>query len=103
MSQFAAVLSTVFSGEVMLAIAIGTLAGMVIGAMPGLSATMGVALLTPLTYTLSPSAAISMLAAVYTSAIYGGSITACLLHTPAPPPLPRPPQTAMPLPSRDRA
>ncbi len=85
MSQFAAVLSTVFSGEVMLAIAIGTLAGMVIGAMPGLSATMGVALLTPLTYTLSPSAAISMLAAVYTSAIYGGSITACLLHTPGTP------------------
>lgn len=78
-------LATVFSFEGISAIVIGTIFGMIMGALPGLSATMGVAMLTPVTYAMSPMAGISMLAAVYTSAIYGGSITATLLHTPGTP------------------
>ena len=68
-----------------MALMIGVVGGMVIGAMPGLSASMGVALLIPVTYGMSAEAGLTMLAAVYTSAIYGGSITACLLHTPGTP------------------
>lgn len=85
METFSAVINNFLQADVIIALIVGVTAGMVIGAMPGLSATMGVALLTPITYGMSPIAAISMLTAVYTSAIYGGSISACLLHTPGTP------------------
>ena len=71
--------------EVLVALIAGTLGGMFIGAMPGLSASMAVALLIPVTFGMSGQAGIALLVAVYTSAIYGGSITACLLHTPGTP------------------
>lgn len=68
--------------EVAVAMIVAILGGMLIGALPGLSATMGVALLIPLTYSMTPSAALIMLTVLYTSAIYGGSFTAILIHTP---------------------
>lgn len=71
--------------DVIIALVAGTLGGMFIGAMPGLSASMAVALLIPVTFSMSGEAGITLLVAVYTSAIYGGSITACLLHTPGTP------------------
>ena len=83
--NIASILANVFSIQSVIGIIIGTVAGIIIGALPGLSATMGVSLLIPVTYGMSPTAGISMLAAVYTSAIYGGSITASLLHTPGTP------------------
>ena len=64
---------------------IGVVGGMIIGALPGFSASMGVALLIPVTYGMSPVAGLVMLVSVYTSAIYGGSITATLCHTPGTP------------------
>ncbi|MCI6027048.1 MAG: tripartite tricarboxylate transporter permease [Oscillospiraceae bacterium] len=78
-------LQTLLSLESIIALIAGTVGGMVIGALPGFSAAMGVSLLIPITYGMSPVAALSMLAAVYTSAIYGGSITAILCHTPGTP------------------
>ena len=59
-----------------------TLVGILIGCMPGLSATLGVALLTTLTIKLAPTDAILMLICVYVGAIYGGSRTAILLNIP---------------------
>lgn len=85
MENISNIASNFLQFDVIIALVLGVVAGMIIGAMPGLSATMGVALLTPVTYGMSPIAAISMLTAVYTSAIYGGSISACLLHTPGTP------------------
>ena len=82
MAQGAAMLS---QPDVIIALIAGTLGGMFIGAMPGLSASMAVALLIPVTFGMSGEAGITLLTAVYTSAIYGGSITACLLHTPGTP------------------
>src|SRR3546814_11970147 len=61
---------------------IGTAAGLVIGALPGLSAVSGVALLLPFTFTMDPSHGLIMLAAVYMSAAYGGSISPILINTP---------------------
>lgn len=63
----------------------GVSAGMVIGAIPGLSATMGVALLIPFTFELNIMPAISLLVGVYCGAIYGGSIPAILFRTPGTP------------------
>lgn len=69
----------------LLAILAGTLIGMFIGAMPGLSATMAIALLLPLTYSLRPETGLAMLASLYLAAMYGGSIAAILLRTPGTP------------------
>lgn len=63
----------------------GTLLGLFVGAMPGLSATMALALLLPLTYNMDPASGLSMLASLYVGASYGGSIAAILLRTPGTP------------------
>ncbi len=70
-------------GPWQIAYALGaTLAGIVIGLLPGLSATLGVALFTTLTIKMAPNDAILVLVCVYVGAIYGGSRTAILLNIP---------------------
>ena len=64
------------------AIFIGSIGGIIIGALPGLSSTLGVALLVPFTFGLEPATAMGLLAGMYCSSIYGGSITAILINTP---------------------
>ncbi len=59
-----------------------TLGGVVIGALPGLNATTGAALLLPFTITMDPVAAIAILTAIYCSATFAGAITAILINTP---------------------
>ena len=59
-----------------------TLVGILIGCMPGLSATLGIALMTTLTIKMAPNDAILILICVYVGAIYGGSRTAILLNIP---------------------
>lgn len=61
------------------------LIGIVIGALPGLTATMGVALLTTLTFGMGPNVAMMVLVCVYVGAIYGGSRSAILLNIPGTP------------------
>lgn len=57
--------------------------GMVIGCVPGLSVTLGIILMLPLTYTFDdPASAIILLLAVYVGGMYGGSISAITLNTP---------------------
>lgn len=56
--------------------------GIGVGALPGLSAAMGVALLIPITFGMPAETALIALAGVYCGAMYGGSISAILLHTP---------------------
>jgi putative tricarboxylic transport membrane protein len=62
-----------------------SLVGVVIGALPGLTATMGVALMTTLTLKLPPSQALLVLVCTYVGAIYGGSRSAILLNIPGTP------------------
>lgn len=63
----------------------GVLAGTVIGALPGLTATMAIAVLVPLTFSMKPTAALILMGAIYTGAIYGGAYSAILLKTPGTP------------------
>jgi len=81
LSFMAAALSPV---NLLLAI-VGVAAGIVIGALPGLSATMAVAVLVPITFGMPPEAGLIMLGAIYTGAIYGGSYAAILVNTPGTP------------------
>ncbi|MDR1508541.1 MAG: tripartite tricarboxylate transporter permease [Synergistaceae bacterium] len=78
-------LTNVFMPVNFIAISFGALLGLVVGAMPGLSATMAIALLVPVTFAMRPETGISMLSAIYMGAMYGGSIAAVLIRTPGTP------------------
>lgn len=86
MSDFALIsqaIPQVFTVYNMLLIFGGLILGMVIGCVPGLSVTLGIILMLPLTYTFDdPASAIILLLAVYVGGMYGGSISAITLNTP---------------------
>ncbi len=63
----------------------GTLFGLICGALPGISGTMAVVLLIPITYSLTPAAAFLLLISTYLSAVFSGSISAILFRIPGAP------------------
>ena len=62
-----------------------TALGITIGCLPGLSAAMGVALLLPVTFGMDQATGLIVLGGIYCGAIFGGSISAILIHTPGTP------------------
>ncbi|MFV0497422.1 MAG: tripartite tricarboxylate transporter permease [Candidatus Fimivivens sp.] len=68
--------------EVIIALVVGVVAGMAIGLIPGLGPSVGIALLIPITFSMRAEAALIMMTSMYTTGVYGGSITAVLCHTP---------------------
>ena len=74
--------AVIMQWDCLLALFIGVVGGMVIGIIPGLGPSAGIALLIPITFTMRPEAALIMMVAMYASGVYGGSITAILCHTP---------------------
>ena len=66
----------------LLLLLVSTCGGILIGALPGLSATMGIALLAGLTYTMNQDMALIVLLGIYVGGIYGGSISATLIGIP---------------------
>lgn len=60
----------------------GAFLGTMIGALPGIGSTSGVALLLPLTFGMDPTSAMIMLAGIYYGSMYGGTITSVLINTP---------------------
>ena len=63
----------------------GVVAGTIVGSIPGLTATMALAVLVPITFSMEPASALILLGAIYTGAIYGGAYAAILLNTPGTP------------------
>jgi putative tricarboxylic transport membrane protein len=61
---------------------LGAFLGTAIGALPGIGPASGVALLLPLTFGMSPTSAVIMLAGIYYGSMYGGTITSVLINTP---------------------
>ena len=80
--MFMTAFSSACSLEALVANFIGVALGIVFGALPGLTAVMGVALLIPLTFGFPAVIAFSSLLGMYCGAIYAGSITAILVGTP---------------------
>ena len=74
-----------FSPINLLAMVASTALGITIGCLPGLSAAMGVALLLPVTFGMDPATGLIVLGGIYCGAIFGGSISAILIHTPGTP------------------
>jgi putative tricarboxylic transport membrane protein len=85
LGDLAAGIGTLLTGEMLFHAAWATLLGIIVGSLPGLTATMGVALMTTLTYSLDSTAAIFVLICMYVGAIYGGSRSAILLNIPGTP------------------
>lgn len=71
--------------KVLTVLFLGTIGGLVLGAMPGLSPTMAVALLIPFTFRLPATEGLILLGAVYTSTVAGGAVSAILLNVPGAP------------------
>lgn len=74
--------SVVLDPYLLMLIFFTTILGVIIGVLPGLGATTGAALLLPFTLTMPPVHAITVLATIYVSATFAGSITAILINTP---------------------
>ena len=77
--------ANVFQPMNLLLTVFGTVVGVVIGCLPGLSGSMGIIVLLPLTYTLEKSAALVMLCGIFCGSMFGGSVSAILLRTPGTP------------------
>ncbi len=71
-----------FATQNLLAVAVGVIAGTVVGVLPGIGPVGAMAILLPFTLTLQPTAALIMLAGIYYGAMYGGSTTSILLNVP---------------------
>ena len=70
----------IFQPNVFVFLVIGTVLGIVVGAIPGLTATMAIALLIPFTFQMNPISGIVMLLAIYASGIYAGGIAWTLAY-----------------------
>lgn len=66
-------------------LAVGVVIGTCIGALPGLSATMGIAIMTPITFWFDPADGFAMLMGLWNAAIFAGGISAILVNTPGTP------------------
>lgn len=75
-------LSYFASLETLIALAIGVMGGLIIGIIPGLGPSVGIALLLPISFSMNPVPALVMMTSMYATGVYGGSITAVLCHTP---------------------
>ena len=79
------VLKSVMDPGVLMYLFFGVVIGSFLGSLPGLTATMGIAILTPITFWFSPAEGFAMLIGVWNSAIWAGGITAILVNTPGTP------------------
>ncbi|HEV2726684.1 MAG TPA: tripartite tricarboxylate transporter permease, partial [Solirubrobacterales bacterium] len=85
MSALAEAFRMVAATDVLIAILLSSIYGLVVGCLPGLSATMATALLVPITFYLSPIAAVATIIAASAMAIFSGDIPGCLLRIPGTP------------------
>lgn len=83
--DFGLIFASIFSiGNLGLCI-FGVFMGILFGALPGFTGTMGIAVLLPLTFTMQPASALILLGALFCGSMYGGSISAILINTPGTP------------------
>ena len=85
MSDWLTGLEAVLDPTVLILIPLGMLLGVIVGAIPGLSATVGIAIFLPFTFTLDALSGLVLLLGIYNGACYAGSIPAILLRTPGTP------------------
>ena len=85
MPEFLNYMGNVFEPFHFLVLVAGTVGGLIMGALPGLSPTMAVALLIPFTFHMTPASGLILLGSVYTATVAGGAVSAILLKIPGAP------------------
>lgn len=78
-------LNVLLTPEVLMWMVIGSVVGVILGALPGMGPETGIALFLPLTFSLDPVTALACLGSIYVSGVFGGNITAILINTPGTP------------------
>lgn len=79
-------ITQVFQPYMILIILLGNFIGVVVGALPGITGSMAIAILLPLTFSMSAAEGLMLLLGIYPGGIFGGSIAAILLNLPGDPP-----------------
>ena len=82
MTEILGYIATAFSPGNLIFALVGTILGIIVGALPGFTPTMGIAVLIPVTYTIDSTTALVFLGAIYCGSMFGGSISAILINTP---------------------
>lgn len=82
MSDLVSGIQLLFDWQVLMALLIGSIGGVIIGAIPGVGAAVAIAILLPATFSLPPLVGLTMLLGIYGSSMYGGAIPAILINTP---------------------
>ena len=82
---FSSYASVFLSPQVLLMTLLGAIGGVLLGAIPGMTATMGVALLIPFSFGMDLIPSVGLLLGIYCGGMYGGSISAILIHAPGTP------------------
>lgn len=85
MDVFLAAASSIADPVVLIYMIVGLFAGVLFGAIPGLNAGIGIALMLPVTYGMDPLTALVFLTSIYTGGVFGGAITAILINAPGAP------------------
>jgi putative tricarboxylic transport membrane protein len=85
MESISTALSVVLSLDYLLAVVSGSVVGLIFGAIPGLTFSMALALMLPVTFALEPASAIALLLGTYIGGMTGGSVSAILLGIPGTP------------------
>ena len=82
MEDFYSAINLLARLDVLIALLIGSIGGVIIGAIPGVGAAVAIAILLPATFSLDPLVGLTLLLGIYGSSMYGGSIPAILVNTP---------------------
>ncbi len=82
MDTFSSALSILAHWEVLIALLVGSIGGVIIGAIPGVGAPVAIAILLPATFAFEPIVGLTLLLGIYGSSMYGGAIPAILINTP---------------------
>lgn len=82
MEQIFAGLEMLMRFDVLIALIIGSVGGVIIGAIPGVGPAVAIAILLPTTFSLDPIVGLTLLLGVYGSSMYGGALPAILINTP---------------------
>lgn len=82
METLLASLDMILQWQVLLALLVGSIGGVIIGAIPGVGAAIAIAILLPATFSLEPIVGLTLLLGVYAASMFGGAIPAVLINTP---------------------
>lgn len=75
-------LAAILRFDVLLALLVGSVGGVIIGAIPGIGPAVAIAIILPATFALDPIVGLTLLLGIYGASMYGGSIPAILINTP---------------------